>query len=324
MPSVSKKQHNLMAAVAHSPAFAKKVGISQDVGKHFMSKDKGKKFAKGGGTAKKSSSTTKPSSYTPSSYIEDISNAKQQREALQDANAQSYREQGRAEGRKRNYVASGASIPSAYLTRAKQYIGDKIDDLDAYLSEKAGMEDRANRLGNYRAGAGTSKYKEGGDVKNEMKAAKVFAKAGEKKLAAHERREAAGKEKDTPAIAKKEEAVLKREKAPKDVQAYEKKEHKSMGMKKGGGVKKYAKQTKRGGSSARMMRPRVNPAALAALLGGAGPAAPAAPMGAPMGAPGMAHGGGVHHHHHYYAGGATVGKGKDGAAKRGRTKVKVR
>ena len=51
MPSVSKKQHNLMAAVAHSPAFAKRVGISQDVGKHFMQKDKdkGKKFADGGG-----------------------------------------------------------------------------------------------------------------------------------------------------------------------------------------------------------------------------------------------------------------------------------
>lgn len=37
-----------MAAVAHSPAFAKKVGIPQSVGKDFSSADKGKKFAKGG------------------------------------------------------------------------------------------------------------------------------------------------------------------------------------------------------------------------------------------------------------------------------------
>lgn len=52
MPSTSKKQHNLMAAVAHSPSFAKKVGIKQSVGKEFMSADKGKTFAKGGTMAK--------------------------------------------------------------------------------------------------------------------------------------------------------------------------------------------------------------------------------------------------------------------------------
>jgi hypothetical protein len=51
MPSVSKKQHNLMEAVAHSPAFAKKVGIKQSVGKDFAAADKGKTF-KGGGMAK--------------------------------------------------------------------------------------------------------------------------------------------------------------------------------------------------------------------------------------------------------------------------------
>ena len=48
MPSKSKAQHNLMEAVAHNPAFAKKVGISTKVGKEFASADKGKKFAKGG------------------------------------------------------------------------------------------------------------------------------------------------------------------------------------------------------------------------------------------------------------------------------------
>jgi hypothetical protein len=48
MPSTSKKQHNLMMAVAHSPAFAKKVGIKQSVGKDFAEADKGKKFGTGG------------------------------------------------------------------------------------------------------------------------------------------------------------------------------------------------------------------------------------------------------------------------------------
>ena len=37
-----------MAAVAHNPAFAKKVGIPQSVGKEFNQADKGRKFAKGG------------------------------------------------------------------------------------------------------------------------------------------------------------------------------------------------------------------------------------------------------------------------------------
>jgi hypothetical protein len=47
MPSKSKKQHNLMAAVANNPAFAKKVGISKSVGEEFMKTDKTKKFGSG-------------------------------------------------------------------------------------------------------------------------------------------------------------------------------------------------------------------------------------------------------------------------------------
>ena len=50
MPSTSKKQHNFMAAIAHNPAFAKKVGIPQSVGKDFNEADKGKKFGSGGRT----------------------------------------------------------------------------------------------------------------------------------------------------------------------------------------------------------------------------------------------------------------------------------
>ena len=50
MPSTSKKQHNFMAAIAHSPAFAKKVGIPQSVGQDFNKADKGRKFKEGGDT----------------------------------------------------------------------------------------------------------------------------------------------------------------------------------------------------------------------------------------------------------------------------------
>ena len=51
MPSVSKKQHNFMEMIAHSPKMAKKAGVPQSVGKEFAAADKGKTF-KGGGMAK--------------------------------------------------------------------------------------------------------------------------------------------------------------------------------------------------------------------------------------------------------------------------------
>ena len=51
MPSTSKKQHNFMAAVANNPAFAKKAGVPQSVGKEFNNADKGKTFKKGGDMA---------------------------------------------------------------------------------------------------------------------------------------------------------------------------------------------------------------------------------------------------------------------------------
>ena len=48
MPSVSGKQHRLMAAVANNPKFAKKAGVPQSVGAEFMKADKGRKFKEGG------------------------------------------------------------------------------------------------------------------------------------------------------------------------------------------------------------------------------------------------------------------------------------
>ena len=48
MPSKSSSQHSFMQAVAHNPAFAKKVGVSQKVGKEYAKADEGKKM-KGGG-----------------------------------------------------------------------------------------------------------------------------------------------------------------------------------------------------------------------------------------------------------------------------------
>lgn len=46
MPSVSAKQHKLMAAACTNPAIAKKRKISRKVACEFMHADKGKKFGK--------------------------------------------------------------------------------------------------------------------------------------------------------------------------------------------------------------------------------------------------------------------------------------
>jgi Tfp pilus assembly protein PilV len=40
MPSKSPAQHRFMSAVAHSPSFAKKAGVSQKVGKEFADADR--------------------------------------------------------------------------------------------------------------------------------------------------------------------------------------------------------------------------------------------------------------------------------------------
>ena len=60
MPSKSKAQHNLMAAVANNPAFAKKVGISKSVGEEFMKADKTKKFGSGGQALKEVDASENP------------------------------------------------------------------------------------------------------------------------------------------------------------------------------------------------------------------------------------------------------------------------
>lgn len=44
MPSKSPAQHRLMEAVAHNPAFARKVGIPQSVGREYAQADMRKKL----------------------------------------------------------------------------------------------------------------------------------------------------------------------------------------------------------------------------------------------------------------------------------------
>jgi hypothetical protein len=52
-----------MAAVAHNPAFAKKAGVPQSVGKDFNQADKGRKFSKGGEMAESKAMAKKEISF---------------------------------------------------------------------------------------------------------------------------------------------------------------------------------------------------------------------------------------------------------------------
>jgi hypothetical protein len=63
MPSKSASQHRLMAMVANDPAAAKRLGISQKVGKEFMEADKGRKFGSGGMSKAESQSINKPKTH---------------------------------------------------------------------------------------------------------------------------------------------------------------------------------------------------------------------------------------------------------------------
>jgi hypothetical protein len=60
MPATSKKQKTFMDAVAHNPAFAKKVGVPTAVGKDFSEASKGMTFGSGPRTRADSQSINNP------------------------------------------------------------------------------------------------------------------------------------------------------------------------------------------------------------------------------------------------------------------------
>ena len=79
------------------------------------------------------------------------------------------REIGRRQGfnRQQRSAELGGVIgtPAAYIERAGQFIGDKFDDVDAFLSEKTGMRERAAFKKGMREGLKDEGYKKGGVVK---------------------------------------------------------------------------------------------------------------------------------------------------------------
>jgi hypothetical protein len=92
-----------------------------------------------------------------------------------------YRGEGRNEGMKRQEKADVASMPVALLQRAGHFVGDKVDDLDAYASKKLGMTERGARKAGFRQGLKDEGYKKGGKVSSASSRADGCAVKGKTK-----------------------------------------------------------------------------------------------------------------------------------------------
>ena len=328
MPSVSTKQHNLMEAVAHNPGFAKKVGIPQKVGKHFHEADKmkGKKFAMGGpaapGTQAGGPGAAMLMSGAPiptGGLMPGFSGSMAGRgpggpNALPGMRPPMMRpgmDRGRMHMKKGGHVK-----PNELKGKAKETKSIAAAEMKALKRGHAPKEVMEHEKAEHKAMG----YKKGGHVETPKKGfAMAETKGGRKPPHSHK-----GEEGDTKLKGfgmgrgeGKGRKVTKAEK-PKDET-----KTKGFAMKKGGHVKHHAK----GGAAKAAHKPKpkgkINPAALAAMMGPPGGAPPmggapdmgggAPPMGGgapPMGgAPGMKKGGHIsHHHHHHYAKGGHVKK----------------
>ena len=117
-------------------------------------------------------------------YGDDADYARQRQQRLAEE-AISGRKIGRDEGvGRQNKAAMRGGVlgtPMAYVERAGQYIGDKFDDADSYLSKKLGMDTRANFKGGVRQGLKDEGYKKGGKVSSASSRADGIAVKGKTK-----------------------------------------------------------------------------------------------------------------------------------------------
>jgi hypothetical protein len=140
MPSKSKSQHNLMAAVANNPAFAKKVGIPKSVGEEFMKADKSKKFGSGGSLKATDSSENPGLSKLPTEVRNKMGYMKKGGMAKKKMNmgGMAYKEGGKADMAQDKKMAK-----KAVGMHEKQLHGGKKSDLTALkkggMAKKSGM-----------------------------------------------------------------------------------------------------------------------------------------------------------------------------------------
>ena len=133
MPSTGAKQAKFMRAVAHSPKFAKKVGVPQSVGKDFnMADKKMKKYGKGGVPKE---STTGSSTTTP--ITSDA--VKQRKEFLDQMRKQNEeaQKQGRREGRAAPGHKAGGKIMKKSGKAGRALVKKSADTMGRAVVKKA-------------------------------------------------------------------------------------------------------------------------------------------------------------------------------------------
>jgi hypothetical protein len=212
MPSTSAKQHRFMAAIAHSPSFAKKVGVSQSVGKDFNAADKGKTF-KRGGDVKKFTDGGLPDSETRMVPYGKLSGKRQ-------AEIKSQYEKDAKEARANVKRPFGSKVLDAYyeinpLVSEKQRQSVRSDATEDVAQRQRKLDYAEGRL----KGLGTRKEYFSDDAPHKIDLnEKLFNKGGMMK--------------ESKGMIRKEMAFMKNKGAPKSMIKHEKAE--MMGMKKGG------------------------------------------------------------------------------------------
>jgi len=117
MPSTSKKQHNFMEAIAHSPSFAKKVGVPQSVGQDFSKADKGKTFKRGGDMATKG--------VNPFAKFEMSSKDKEKKGMKEGSKKEMMMDKSQMGMKKGGFTRAADGIASKGKTKAKQIVMKK-------------------------------------------------------------------------------------------------------------------------------------------------------------------------------------------------------
>lgn len=210
MPSVSKKQHNLMAAVANNPAFAKKVGIPRSVGEKFMKSDKGRKFREGGIMKKKVRKFEEGG--TTSRMTKEMAERYAERTAEADSKLNKLRSDIKATGRA-GMSGGKEAVGAMSLIRGARELASRTTVPKSYEEEK-GMK---------KGGMAESKMM----VKKEVEFMKK--KGAPKSMIKHEMKEAG---------MKKGGMASMKDVAKKEVKSHEKRMH---GMKAGGKVAQLSK-----------------------------------------------------------------------------------
>lgn len=110
-----------MAAIAHSPAFAKKVGVPQSVGQDFNKADKGRKFSKGGDTMATKKPMPKGLFGGKETFQEELKEAK----AIKSGKISPMQYAKGEESEKPKKMARGGGVESKGKTKGKQIVMKK-------------------------------------------------------------------------------------------------------------------------------------------------------------------------------------------------------